>query len=375
MGARILYLSSANDQLGNHHHKFLKALVEAKYDTHLVSYHPLPIAENILKIDGLKVYHYPPKYIKKALFFNRLFHFRSLLKKINPDILHSGNVTNISFLAALSGFHPLLVMPNGSDVLIFPDKYKIVNAINKFVFSRADHVTCDAEYVKSKIIHDYNYKENQITTFPWGIELDTFKVINIEKNSIRKKLGWENKIVLISNRHFENVYDHKTLINAFRLAFLKNDNLRLLLVGDGKLLDSIKELVDKFNLNDFVHFTGRINRKEMVMLLNESDIFITTSLSDGTSVSLLEAFACKMPVIVSEIPCNKEWIDNGNNGFFAQPGDFKTFSDYILELSLNNKLRKSMAEINYTLAIEKADWVKNFNKLKVIYSDLQKNKK
>ena len=113
----------------------------------------------------------------------------------------------------------------------------------------------------------------------------------------------------------------------------------------------------------------------MVMLLNESDIFITTSLSDGTSVSLLEAFACKMPVIVSEIPCNKEWIDNGKNGFFAQPGDFKTFSDYILELSLNNKLRKSMAEINYTLAIEKADWVKNFNKLKVIYSDLQKNKK
>ena len=372
---KILYLSSANEQLGNHHHKFLQALVNANYDTYLVSYHPLPVAKNILAINGLKVHHYPPNFIHKALFFNRLFHFRRLIKKINPDILHSGNVSNISFLAALSGFHPLLVMPNGSDILVYPDKYRLIYSINKFVFSRTDWVTCDAEYVKTKIIDDYNYNPKKITTFPWGIELDIFKVINVSSvDSIRQKLGWENKVILISNRHFENVYDHKTLIKAFKLAFLKNNNLRLLLIGDGKLLDLIKELVTELKLNDFVYFTGRISRDEMVIRLNESDVFITTSLSDGTSVSLLEAFACKMPVIVSDIPCNNEWIENGENGYFATPGDFTSFSNYILKLSLNKKLRKKMAELNYKLAKDKADWRKNFNKLNDIYSQLMKNK-
>ena len=77
---KILYLSSANEQLGNHHHKFLDALVQAKYDVHLVSYHPLPIAQNILDIDGLSVHHYPPYFIKRALFFNRVFHNQLVLQ-------------------------------------------------------------------------------------------------------------------------------------------------------------------------------------------------------------------------------------------------------------------------------------------------------
>ena len=50
---KILYLSSANDQLGNHHHKFLEALAQANYDVHLVSYHPLPVAKNILDIASI----------------------------------------------------------------------------------------------------------------------------------------------------------------------------------------------------------------------------------------------------------------------------------------------------------------------------------
>ena len=368
---KILYLSSANEQLGNHHYKFLDALAHDNYDVHLVSYHPLPIAKNILDIDGLTVHHHPPRFIKKALFFNRVFHFRKLLKKIKPDILHSGNVSNISFLAALSGFHPLLVMPNGSDILVYPDKYKIINRINNFVFSCTDWVTCDAEYVKNKIINDYSYDDKKITTFPWGIELDIFKVVDVDSTtSIRTKLGWENNVILISNRHFEHVYDHNTLIESFRSALMKNSNLRLLLIGDGKLMNNIKSLVAKYELDDFIHFTGRITRDEMVIRLNESDIYITTSLSDGTSVSLLEAFACKKPVIVSDIPCNKEWIQNGENGFYAKPRDIDMFSEHILKLGEDRQLRESMSLINYNLAQKKADWIKNFKKLKDIYSNL-----
>ena len=94
---KILYLSSATDTLGNHNHKFLKALVDVGYDVHLVSYHPLPIATNIRNIVGLKIYHFPPMLIIKPFYFNRLFHFRKLLSIIKPDLIHSCNLFNESF--------------------------------------------------------------------------------------------------------------------------------------------------------------------------------------------------------------------------------------------------------------------------------------
>jgi len=368
---KILYLSSATDTLGNHNHKFIKALVESGYDVHLVSYHPLPIAKNIQEIKGVKIYHYPPKLIKKPLYFNRIFHFRKIIKKIRPDIIHSGNLFNVSFLAALSGFHPLLVMPFGSDVLILPQKYRIIKLINKFVFSRADWVTCDAEFVKNHIINDYKFDSNKITVFPWGIELDLFHPKNIY-HSIREKLKWENNIILIMNRHFESVYDHETLIKAFYISKDKNPKLRLLLVGDGALKEKTKNLILKYGLEKYVYMSGRVSREKMVELLNESDIYISTSISDGTSISLLEAMACNKPVIVSDIPCNREWIINNDNGFLANVGDERMFSDSIIRLSKDILLQKSMGEKNGRIALERADWKINFQKLQNIYNILAK---
>ncbi len=367
---RILYLSSATDTLGNHNHKFLKALVDNGYDTHLVSYHPLPIAKNIQEIKGLKIYHFPPKIIKKPFYFNRIFHFKRLLRSIKPDIIHSGNLFNESFLAALSQFHPVLVMPFGSDILIYPQKYKIFKSINKFIFLKVDWVTCDAEFVKKRIIADYKFDRDKITVFPWGIELDLFNS-NIISNDIRKKLGWEDNIVLIMNRHFEPVYDHDTLINSFRLSIKNNHNLRLLLVGDGSGRNRIEKLIIEYELKNYINMTGKVSRKKMVELLNASDIYISTSKSDGTSVSLLEAMACKKPVIVSNIPVNREWIKNNENGFLVNVGDERMFSDSIIKLSKNMMLQKSMGEKNRRIALEKADWKVNFKKLQGIYNILK----
>ena len=365
---RILYLATAKE--GNfHNHKFLISMVKSGYDVNLVSYHPQPVARNIQEIKGIKIYHYPPKLLKKSLFFNKVFHFKKVIKMIKPDILHSVNVTNVSFLAALTGFHPHLVMPMGSEILIYPAKNKLVKIINNFVFSKADWVTCDAEYVKSKIIIDYKYDKNKITVFPWGIELDMFQTSN-SKNILREKLGWADKTIIVMNRHFEMVYDHVTMIKAFRLSIRENNGLRLLLIGGGYLKEKISELISEFKLDEYVFMTGRVSRDEMVLLLNESDIYLSTSISDGTSVSLLEAFACNKPVIVSDIPCNREWVKNGKNGYLANIRDEFDFSDAIIKLSKDLNLQKSMGKQNGIIARDKADWSKNFKKLELIYNTI-----
>jgi len=365
---RILYLSSATGTLGNHSHKFLKGLVEHGYDVHLVSYHPLPIAKNIKEIEGLKIYHFPPSIIKKPFYFNTLFHFKKLLKYIKPDLIHSGNLFNESFLAALSGFHPILVMPYGSDILVFPNKSKIFYYINKYVFLKADHVICDAYFIKDEIVRRYKYNNKRIDVFPFGVELEIFhRNIN---STFRELRGWENNTIIIMNRHFEPIYDPVTAIESFGEAFKINKEIRLLLVGDGSLKQEIISVINKKGLERYVYLTGRVSRAEMAELLNASDIYISSSKSDGTSVSLLEAMACGKPVIVSDIPTNREWINNGINGFLAPVGDKETFTQHILTLSSDNELQKEMGNRNYIIANERADWRKNLKKLREIYESI-----
>jgi len=86
----------------------------------------------------------------------------------------------------------------------------------------------------------------------------------------------------------------------------------------------------------------------------------------------MEAMACNKPVIVSDIPCNREWIINNDNGFLANVGDERMFSDYIIRLSKDILLQKSMGEKNGRIALERADWKINFQKLQNIYNILTK---
>lgn len=104
--------------------------------------------------------------------------------------------------------------------------------------------------------------------------------------------------------------------------------------------------------------------------LNAADVYVSTSLSDGTSLSLLEAMACALPVVVTEIPSNKEWVINGQNGFLAPPKNPNEVSKRVLTVLKNSNIREEMGQRNLSIAKDKADWIKNVDKLERIYESL-----
>ena len=121
-----------------------------------------------------------------------------------------------------------------------------------------------------------------------------------------------------------------------------------------------------------VKFTGYVPNEIMPQYLNASDIYISPSLSDGTSICLLEAMACRLPVVVTDVDANLEWVKNGYNGLVCLKRNPEELAEKILFLIKNEKSRKKMGEINYNIAKEKADWKKNFSKLEEIYLKLSK---
>ena len=122
----IAYLSSA---LSVHDERFLSKLVERGHRTTLITYYPGALPPRIAAIRGLAVIHQRPGLLARydsGLFAFKAPGLRRLLSALRPDVLHSGYVWKDGFAGALAGFHPHLVMPWGSDILIEPDQASLL---------------------------------------------------------------------------------------------------------------------------------------------------------------------------------------------------------------------------------------------------------
>tara|TARA_B100001250_G_scaffold224590_1_gene192607 strand:- start:138 stop:1184 length:1047 start_codon:yes stop_codon:yes gene_type:complete len=340
---------------------------EYKFDNihyfELAAYYP-KLSKILINNSLLKFFLYP-------LWF--FFAYRlsvQIINKSKPDILHGGYVPIVGFLCSLINFRPFLLMPWGSDILIFPDKSLLHNLFINRIISKSDAIVCDAEVVKKKILEIYPYK-NPLEVFPWGIDLSKFK--KYEDETIAKQYFLEKSVVIISTRNHEKIYGIEILLEAFSILKRKSSSAKLLLLGSGSLTGSYLEHIKKDNLEDSVKMIGRIPNSDLPIFLNNSDIYVSTSFSDGTSVSLLEGMACGLPVVVSDIPSNKEWITNGENGFIFSKGDSKDLSKKLLHLVKDSDLRLKQSKINQDITALRADWDINFATLQKVYKALHNN--
>ena len=123
-------------------------------------------------------------------------------------------------------------------------------------------------------------------------------------------------------RNFEPVYDLRTFILAMPYVLSKHPDVNFLLLGQGSQEKELKDLVKELKIESSVFFPGFISNADLPQLLNGSDIYISTSLSDsGIAASTAEAMACGVPVIVTDTGENSEWIKNGETGYLVPPSD------------------------------------------------------
>ncbi len=372
---KVCYLSST---LSIHDTRILTKLRESNYVVTLVSYSPLPMPPIISSIKGLHILHYQPKHFKKwqkYLFFAKRNHFRRVLNKLEPDILHSGYVWKDGFLAALSGFHPHLLMPWGSDILLQPDQSVICRKIVQFTLRQADKVYCDAEAVKRKAITLSGISENKVVVFPQlGIDLALFKPDQAKRIQVRRELHLEERKVLIMTRNFEKVYGIEYFIKALKYVVAKEPSVKALLAGTGSLERSLKDLAKRLHVEDHIVFLGFVANDNLSRYLNASDIYVSSSLSDGTPLSLLEAMACGLPVVVSDVESVLEWVEDGINGSVAPRMNARVLADKILMLSGSPSNIDAMRRENLEIAKRNIDINKNLLKLRQTYSGLKTTK-
>ncbi|MBM3282879.1 glycosyltransferase family 4 protein [Candidatus Gottesmanbacteria bacterium] len=362
---KIVILASCLGSLGNHDYRLLKGLIERNNSVFLVSFHPENPSDDIKKINGAKIYHDPPKklvFIQRVFYFNRIKRLKELLNYLKPDVLISINTWNNSMLGALSGFRPHIAIPHGSDILIAPHKWLFIKYLNYIALKKADLIAADCIAVKNEICSRYNIKEKKIMIFTWGIETDIFRPSS-KTREIKDNLGWSNNQIIIMNRHFENIYGILDFIDSLPYVINHLPDVRIFLVGDGRLKERIKQKIKDYKLSDFIYMPGKIPRTEMVSYLNNADLYVSSSYSDGSSVSLLEAMSCGLPVVCTNVPSNLEWITPGRNGLVVERGNPIQLSDAIVSLLKRPDLRREMSIENRDVVVKRGDWEINIKRL------------
>lgn len=360
---KVLYVSSNG---GIHDYRFLKKLTD-DYEVLFLHYASGEIIPEIDKLPHLQIISKKPAFRSFPL-VSELFHFKKVIREFEPDIIHSGYVWQVGILPAICKFHPHLSMPWGSDILTEPDDSFLIKRLVKKVVKTSDHIQCDAEFVKQKMIADYKIHPDKVTVFPWGIDLNIFKPG--DKHVARKKLNIpEDKFVIIFNRHMEPVYGVNDLLEAYKLFSKDKDDIMLLMLSDGSQKNDVLKFITENKLEDKINLVGRVVNHELPIFLNSADIYISTSLSDGSSLSLLEAMASGLGIVVTDVPAIKEWI-NETNGLVVPRQNTEEIAA-ALEKYYNDKgLIASHGSESTKIAQQRADWDKNYIILKNIYNKL-----
>lgn len=322
------------------------------------------------KIDRVH-YHIIPAN-KKFLYFTFLFksiQVRRIIRKIRPDIIDAHYVTKYGIIAALLNLHPLVVTALGSDVLIQPKRNPLWKFVARHAFQKADLIVCRSPVVKAEI-SKLGVETGKIRVILLGVNSDKFHPMP-ENEKLKQELGiGQSAPVVISTRGLSPVYDVATLIKAVPLVLDEIPGAKFVIIGDGEQKGYLQNLTQSLGILESVKFIGWVSHNDIPRYLASSDVYVSTSLSDGTSNSLLEAMACELAPVVTDIAANQQLIKNGENGFLVPVKDCKALAEKIISLIKDENRIGNFGKINRKIVQEKAEETMEMGKLEIAYADL-----
>ena len=211
---------------------------------------------------------------------------------------------------------------------------------------RCTAIICDCRQIQKELTNRFNFK-GPILNIAYGCNQQDFLDIEFKNQEVLR---------IISTRSWTQIHSNETSLQALELAKHHGLKFKVRYFGAEILLtEEIKsKYIEKFE-ND-VSFLGLYSQADLPTIMSQSEVYVSTSLSDGTSVSLLEAMSAGRICVVRDFPSNREWINHGINGFlFTSIKDLSEVLISISNLSFQDKLQISNeAKLSVKL---RGDWI------------------
>lgn len=259
-----------------------------------------------------------------------------LLKDFNPDIIHIHNEFGIGLSGVIIA--RMLKIPLVYTMHTMYDDYVYYVANNESarkLLTSASHkyaqilaTAASAITGPSKKVEEYFRRcgvNKPVTVIPNSVETDVFNRYSIDKevtDQIRKKYGFsESDLVFCFCGRMGQEKNIDTLLEFWAKNVKPEDGMKLMLIGGGPQIDEFRETAQRLNITDTVVFTDRVEHKDIPPYYAACDCYITASLTECHSISMMEGQATGMPVLTIRDELNADQIEEGVNGFFFRDAD------------------------------------------------------
>jgi glycosyltransferase involved in cell wall biosynthesis len=285
-----------------------------------------------------------PAVISKARYIAGAREFRDHCRRHRIDLVLALGCGGFAALTYLSGYRPYAVFATGSDVLLTRG---LVRQLNRRILAGAAAVFANGRHLQ--------VKTRELT----GREDVQALVLGTDPVRFGTPAERPGDVRILCTRGFLPVYNNESLIQALALIPETLHYRKVVFTSSGPTLDGVKALAERLLSPETLgrtEFLGGVSAETLLDHLRQSSIFVSMSRSDGTSISLLEAMACGLFPVVSDIPPNREWIDPRRRNGLLVPLDRPRELAAALEQAVTDSgMRARAAEINRQIVLERAD--------------------
>ncbi len=342
-----------------------------------------------LEVDDVRIYRTRQNsfgttpFIKEARLMNALMkRIEEVIKKEKPDVIHAhspslngipalkaGRKYNIPVVYEARAFWEDAAVDHGT----FKEssfKYRVSHFIETRFLKKVDAIFTISEGMRKEMIA-HGISEKQITIIPNGVDTKQFSTIPRDEFLSQKKNIKGKKVLgfIGSFYHYEGI---DLLIDAFAEILKKNNNVVLLLVGEGPEYTKIREMTDKKGLNGRVIFTGKIPHQEIRRYYSVMDILVYPRKSMRltelvTPLKPLEAMALGKVVAGSNVGGIRELIKDGGNGILFKPDSIESIASALIELISNPALQESLSREAVIYVNKERSWDKIIQRYLPVY--------
>jgi glycosyltransferase involved in cell wall biosynthesis len=301
---------------------------------------------------------------------------RQLVQEFSPDVTHVHSVGTYGVTGALLGRHPMVMTPWGSDInLNSQNLFK--RGLLRWIMTKADMVTADADYILERS-RELGRQDTRFERINFGVDTSKFSP-NVTKGTVsdlNQMAGFEafsqQNFNIVSTRNFHAIYNVSCVLRAMPEILAVHPEARLFLAGKGPEEAALRALCEELGLVDAVAFVGHLDQASMPVMLAAMDAYVSTATSDaGIASSTAEAMACGVPVLITDVYENGDWIDGGRAGFLFAEGDASGLAAAVKALAAMNEAdRQQMAFCARKKICDENEWMSEMRRMEGLLGQL-----
>jgi L-malate glycosyltransferase len=336
-----------------------KALAAKGHQVHFIAYSmPFRLAhvtENIyfheVSLNPYPLFEYPPYSLALTSKMVDVARYEQLdLLHVHYAVPHATSAVLARDILAKEGRNlPIVTTLHGTDITIVGQDPSFAPVVNHSI-NESDGVTAVSEYLRDETLDRFNVR-GDIEVIPNFIDTRRFRRLN--KQHFRQVLCPNDEKVIVHVSNFRPVKRTGDVVETFARLRERGLNIKLLLVGDGPDRASAQRLAVDLGVADDTRFLGKQDPVEEILSI--ADLFMIPSGSETFGLAALEAMACEVPVVASNIGGLPELVVEGETGFLCPLGDIDAFADRAHALLTDESLHARMAKAARDRAVDVFD--------------------